>query len=494
MTSDYTDDDVVLLPNVITSLRQDVTDPIKWKVLDTGGDLGVGVDFTKGIMAVPLAGDSQSRYLQLRNEVRIAISPTDEAAYDLLAERYNGTGVTANILKLAEEARINAVTQHFLEPFELTREPDGSEKTKGKNFATAGKIRDWERCVEYTVENYGTKAFDSFCSGVRTINPEWSKQLRTLEKSLKNSFNDDIKNLSDTSPIRFSDEVTGPIGFRHTIYTAQELANYLPSGGRAPKGIQDMVQERDEKLASKYGDDTELNDHGRLDPKKSPVNADDIPDDFEFSDKENGFGALRIADNLPLTVEVSGYMRRKRKGMQYGRRVTYPSRLLTDPERRVFGHKVKVKGGIVVVDISGSMSLNDADLNAIVEAAPAAVVLAYSECGDDEPNAWILANRGWRVKEIGGIGGSGNGVDGTALTWAIRHRKHGEDIIWISDGQVTGVYGNQPSHLYIMCAKLIKKHRIIMIPSVQEAVKMFKANKVINKPAGPIRDALLGRF
>ena len=494
MPNNNTDEDVVLLPNVITSLRQDVTDPIKWKVLDTGGDLGVGVDFTKGIMAVPLSGDSHSQYLQLRNEVRIAISPTSEKLYDVLAERYHAYGVTGNIIKLTEEARINAVTKHFLEPFELTREPDGSEKIKGKNFATAGKIRDWERCVEYAVENYGTKAFDSFCSGVRSINPEWSKQLRALEKLLKNSFNDDIKELSDTSPLRYEDDVYGPSGFRHTIYAAQTLAQYLPSGGRAPKGVRDMVQERDERLASKYGDDMEINDHGRLDPKQSPVNTDDIPDDFEFSKDNDGFGPLRIADNLPLTVEVSGYMRRKRKGVQYGRRVAYPSRLLTDPERRVFGHKVKVKGGIVVVDISGSMSLKDEDLNAIVDAAPAAVVLAYSECRDDEPNAWILANRGWRVKEIGGIGGSGNGVDGTALTWAIRHRKHGEDIIWISDGEVTGVHGNQPSHLYTMCAKLIKKHRIIMIPSVREAVAMFKANKVINKPAGPIRNALLGRL
>ena len=71
MASDYTDDDVVLLPNVITSLRQDVIDPIKWKILDTDGDLGVGVDFTKGIMAVPLAGDSHgifnsvTRYVSL---------------------------------------------------------------------------------------------------------------------------------------------------------------------------------------------------------------------------------------------------------------------------------------------------------------------------------------------------------------------------------------------------------------------------------------------
>ena len=32
-----------------------------------------------------------------------------------------------------------------------------------------------------------------------------------------------------------------------------------------------------------------------------------------------------------------------------------------------------------------------------------------------------------------------------------------------------------------------------MIPSVEEAVKQFKAGKLTNKPAGPIRDALLGK-
>jgi hypothetical protein len=494
MSTNYTDDDAVLLPGVISSLRKDVTDPIKWKVQDTGGDLGVGVDFTKGIMAVPLSGDSHSQYLQLRNEVRVAISPIDDAVYDAVASAHKAYDVTPNILKRIEEARINAVTQHFLQPFELTREPNGSEKIAGKRYATAGKIADWERCVEFAIENIDTKAFDSFCSGVRSINPEWSKQLRVLEKQLKSAFDEKLGDLAETDPIRFTDDVSGPLGFRHTIYAAQVAAQYLPSGGRAPRGIREAASERDEKLASKYGDDMEINDHGRLDPKQSPVNTDDIPDDFEFSNDDDGFGPLRIADNLPLTVEVSGYMRRKRKGMQYGRRVTYPSRLLTDPERRVFGHKVKVKGGIVVVDISGSMSLSNDDLNAIVEAAPAAVVLAYSECMPDEPNAWILANRGWRVKSIGDIGGRGNGVDGTALTWAIRHRKYGEDIIWISDGEVTGLIGNQPTHLYTMCAKLIKKHRIIMIPSVREAVAMFKANKVINKPAGPIRNALLGRF
>jgi hypothetical protein len=32
-----------------------------------------------------------------------------------------------------------------------------------------------------------------------------------------------------------------------------------------------------------------------------------------------------------------------------------------------------------------------------------------------------------------------------------------------------------------------------MIPSVEEAVSMFKKGKLINKPAGPIRSALLGK-
>ena len=54
--------------------------------------------------------------------------------------------------------------------------------------------------------------------------------------------------------------------------------------------------------------------------------------------------------------------------------------------------------------------------------------------------------------------------------------------------------GGQHDELVLQCARLVKKHKIIMISSVAEAVKMFKNGKLINKPAGPIRQALLGRY
>ena len=220
-----------------------------------------------------------------------------------------------------------------------------------------------------------------------------------------------------------------------------------------------------------------------------------MPDDYEFPHDEDGdFAELVIDDTLPLSVQVEGFMNRKRKPALVGRKLGNVSRWYTDPERRIFTNKVRVKGGMVIVDISGSMSLSQEDIEAIVEAAPAATILAYSQTHYTSANAWLLAKRGWRVREIPNIGGAGNGVDGPALVWGIKNRHPNEPIVWVSDGEVTSNGGGQNDRIILQCAQLVKKHKIIMIPSVEEAVKMFKAGKLINKPAGPIRKALLGRL
>jgi hypothetical protein len=187
-------------------------------------------------------------------------------------------------------------------------------------------------------------------------------------------------------------------------------------------------------------------------------------------------------------------MKRKRKPVLVGRKIGNITRFYTDPERRIFTQKMRVKGGMVIIDISGSMSLSQQDIESIVEAAPAATILAYSQTHYLDANAWLLAKRGWRVREIPSIGGAGNGVDGPALVWGIKNRHPNEPIIWVTDGEVTADGGGQNDRIIIQCAQMVKKHKIIMIPSVAEAVKMFKSGKLINKPAGPIRKALLGRL
>jgi hypothetical protein len=498
MSEEYVIDDEPVKPLVgaITSYRDDVTEPKVWEVQQTMGEYGAGVDFAAGVLAVPLSGDSWSQQLKMRKVVEARISPMDDRVYSVMAEHYKRSGITESVLRIAESARVNAVAKPFLEARGIdTNEVIGSEKKRGIQLATAGTQAHWDEAVAFTAEHHGTKSFDSFASGVRSVNPEWSATLRKLSKRLDKVLNRAPHVLGDTDPYHYSDEVIGPRGFGHTVTVAAEIAEHMSSGYKAPEKIKRERSEKEEKRATEYGEEAPT-EKGKLSPDDAPL-KDELADDFEFDvDGMGQFAKLIIDENLQLTTEVEGYMKRRRRPAQFGRSIGNISRLYTDPERRIFNHKVKVKGGIVVIDISGSMSLSQADIESMVEAAPAAVIMAYSHNRNvpGDPNAWILARRGWRVQEIPRIGGRGNGVDGPALTWAIQQRAPGEPIIWVCDGYVTTASDGQNDALTIQCAQLVKKHRVIMIPDVEEAVKQFKSGKFINRPAGPVRDALLGKI
>lgn len=497
--SEEFNESVVPLANVVSSFRDDITEPIDWQIQPTPGDYGAGVDFVEGVLAVPLWGDSHSRQIQLRKLIELRCSPTDPKIFKQLSDYYKSmnSNMPVGVLQASEAARISAITDKFAKSFGIVVEPNGSEKTRGKQLATAGTTGAWDQAVEQTLKLNSDKAFDSFASGIRSVKPEWSKSLRKLRKQINNTFMDSARLIGNTTPTDYGNDVKAPEGFRYSLYAASIVRDYLSDGYKAPNDMQELKRIQEDKRAKNYGkpDPSDLSDDGKLSRNEMEI-EDDLPEGYEFeTDDIDGFYALRIDDTLPLIVEVPGYMHRKRKAMTSGRRIAYPSRMLTDPQRRVFGTKQRVKGGIVVIDISGSMRLSNEDIESIVNSAPAAVIIAYSDCGDDPaPNAWILANRGWRVKDIGNIGGSNNGVDGPALTWAIRHRHRNESIVWVTDGQVTGKQGSLCNNLAKECAKLVKQHKIIMIPSVEEAVKQFKAGRLINKPEGRVRDALLSRF
>jgi len=488
-------DPVKPLVGAITSFRDDVTTPIDWEVQQTVGEYGVGVDFAAGVLAVPLSGDSWSQQLKMRALIEARISPMSGDVYKTMAEQYKSSGITEAILRTAEQARVNAVAKPFLEAKGVdTNDILGSEKKRGVQLATGKSMQHWDEAVAFTAQHHGTKGFDSFASGVRSVNPEWSERLRKLAKRLDRVLTGSPSYLGNTDPYHYADDVVAPRGFNHTVRAAQEIAEYASAGMKAPESVVRERTEREEKRAEEYGEAPTPSDRGKLSPDDAPL-EDELPDDFEFPTDDRGqFAELRIDDTLQLTTEVEGYMKRRRRPAQFGRSIGNISRLYTDPERRIFSVKRKVRGGIVIIDISGSMCLSQSDIEAIVEAAPAATILAYSHCGEDEPNAWIFARRGWRVAEIPRVGGRGNGVDGPVLTWAINQRAPGEDIVWVCDGYVTTKNDGSSDALTIQCAQLVKKHRMIMIPSVEEAVKQFKSGKFINKPAGPVRQALLGKL
>ena len=151
--------------------------------------------------------------------------------------------------------------------------------------------------------------------------------------------------------------------------------------------------------------------------------------------------------------------------------------MLTDPDKRIFREKKRVGGGVVVIDQSGSMDITEADLEAILDSAPGALVIGYSNRpGVSEPNAWVLANRGKRVA-VGHIpeGKVGNGVDGPVLDYALRHRRGSEPVIWVCDGQVTDFHDHPYTHLTEIVGNIIIKNGIIQAPTVDLAVKALRS-------------------
>jgi hypothetical protein len=161
----------------------------------------------------------------------------------------------------------------------------------------------------------------------------------------------------------------------------------------------------------------------------------------------------------------------------------YPSRLLTDERKRAFARRSNLHGGIVIIDQSGSMDIDEASLSTLLRRAPDALVVGYSHRPGDHgstPNAWILADRGSVVTRIPS-GNIGNGVDGAVLEWALRHRKNSEPIVWITDGQVTDSHDHPDDRLTVHCAELVRRHRIRLVKELEGAGRSLTCGRTTSR-------------
>jgi hypothetical protein len=170
-----------------------------------------------------------------------------------------------------------------------------------------------------------------------------------------------------------------------------------------------------------------------------------------------------------------GAIGRKRIASQTGRNPRRMSRLLTDPERRIFDRTVKGAGGVVLIDTSGSMSLSHDEVMEMVLSAPSALVAQYSGGRSNRPNLYVVANRGKCVRELPTPNG-GNGMDAPALRWAIGKRQRTTaPVIWVSDGGVTGKGDGWYDDLAMECINLVKRHGIYTAETPEQAIAMLKA-------------------
>ena len=446
------------LPEIVASYRTDVEDG-KWKVTSVTDPFNSNSNLEKKTMRVSSMTDETSRYFKVRELTRTRVTPIQS-----VEELSKYTTESPAALAAAEEIRLNFLTKKLGYNTDLMK--DGRERKLGERFAEVGSIESWNEAVAYGASLIGTKAFNSFLTGLRQENNDWATQMRGLSDKILEQYKEvSLYYLGNSQPIDlynpFWEGISVPYGYTFT----RSMAQWIDSWFKKPEEPGDEFEFDDEDFES---------------------------EEFLGYQEEGGFEDLRIDNSVPRPLAVKGYMHRKKKSSAMGKSVRYPQRMLTDPQKRIFTQKTRVNGGVVLIDVSGSMSLSDDDVQVILENAPGALVMAYSSNSyKGEPNLTILADRGKQVAKIPeSIFRGGNGVDGPALEYAIKRRKGNELVIWVTDGLVMGKGGVTNIELGIRCAATVMKERVIMIPSVEEAVKQFRELRFSSNPAGWVKEGI----
>lgn len=415
---------MTVYPELVTG-RLDGFERRQWRVeRGSGVRGGASCNFTDRILTVPLGASAVERVVRAHELMHARISPHQPEhqprPYD----------VSPRALECAEEFRVNEVLRRL--GFDLDQLVDGSERFGAQRL---GEANDWNEAVSFLLAVLGTGGEGPYFSGIRTHRREWVPGLRAIAKQARSLV---------------SRESTGSIG--STVLSGEGV----PEGyARVTVPLARLITSAMNATPPQTGD--ELRRFRRsFQPgaRRAPTNQ---------------FATLVIGPTGDMDPSPRRAQTRRLRAATTGTALRYPQRLLTDPLQRGFSQRQRSRGGVILIDQSGSMDIGLEQLEKLLRVAPDAIVLGYSHRPGDQgltPNAWVLADRGGVVRTPP-IGNIGNGVDGPALEWALTLRHHGEPVVWVTDGQVTDSHDHPCDTLSRACAQLVQRERIRMVPSVE---------------------------
>jgi hypothetical protein len=149
--------------------------------------------------------------------------------------------------------------------------------------------------------------------------------------------------------------------------------------------------------------------------------------------------------------------------------VRYAHRWASD--RAIFRRRARLARGTLLIDVSGSMSLKPADLDAMLASTNAGLVVAIYSGKGDKGELRIVAEGVARAEDAQlAPPGGGNIVDLPALGWLARQPG---PRIWISDGLVTGVGDQASKALTAQCKAVCARARIQRVPKLADAAKLL---------------------
>ena len=395
------------------------------------------------IMRVPVGGDETNRLIRAHEMMHARVSPVIPIGPEL--------GITLESILAAEEFRVNTLLGAA--GFDLDALCDGSERHIGERLA---RIGDGAGLLRFVAGTAGGKACSDLLRGVRRVDPELARALRTFSTSLLRRWRTDARrdlpaaqrDWGNTTPV---DDPGSPLhgagqGFvDHTLPIARML-----------DGIIGAI----EGAAGALGDDAEGLAPGVL--------AELITGRTGRWADEVRFGTTRLDRRVP------GAVGRRRTASPTGRNPRRMHRMLTDPQRRVFDRNRRSVGSIVVIDLSGSMRLDNDDIEQMMAASPGCTIVGYSHRTAGEANAYVLARGGRRCDPLPAGVQAGNGIDGPIIEWAAAEARRGEQIVWVCDGIVTGESDTRYKNLDIEATLLVRRHGIHMTPDVTRGIEAMR--------------------
>jgi hypothetical protein len=430
-------------------------------------------------MRVPMGDDELSRVVRAHELIHAKVSPRDLRVW---ADRKIASD---DAMRAVEEVRVNYLASTLGYNTKILL--DGSEQMSGER---AVALNDWRGAVLFATAVAGTGASKKFLNGVRRHNRVWADVLADFEKRL-------MKEIKKVGKDRLSSTHTTDgllLGFSHTERLAEWVDRIAgesptpdedePTTDRTDGGDSDTDADSGEEAKTpppkKRGrprkDESRTSGAVSKSRTKSPIGG-------SYRDVIPSWMKLKV-ERVPLPDVLGGSLGKKRIASATGKNPRRIHRMLTDPQRRVFDKTVKGKGGIVIVDCSGSMSLTREQVRDVVMASPGCSVVAYTvrdweidENGEAvQPNAWVLADAGRICDELPFDRGFGNGVDLPILEWAVKNRKkQSSPIVWVSDGGVTGMGDNSHTMLYVKVIEFVKRHNIAIVDSPSTAVTYLTA-------------------
>ena len=387
------------------------------------------------ILEIPLGPGEQARVVRAHELMHARVSPHAHHLQRALSE------VSSRALECAEELRVNTLLVRL--GFDASLLCDGTERLGARRLASEGA---WGEAVCFMLAVLGTGAEREFFAGIRAGNASWSSALRAIRKRALEILDQGTESMGAT--LLNVDGV--PSGYASsTLVIARMVTSALSA--RVPTTPQELrVFRRSLELGG----------------RRPPTGV---------------FAPLVVDDSLErISAERRATARHSRPTVS-GTTLRYPGRLLTDEHRRAFSGRVATRGGIVIVDQSGSMDPDPESLHALVRNAPGALVIGYSHRPGDRgatPNCWVLCDRS-KVATSYPSGNVGNGVDGPVLNWALGRRSAREVVIWVTDGQVTDSNDHPDDQLTSHCATLVRRHRVRLARDLVDAKNALRSNQVL---------------